>query len=95
MTPMGLSTNLAEAHRQDLLREAQQAAQASEVTSENGGIWTAALLVVADLLLDAGQRLHKYLLRRRVEHAYGAPDTLGGVCCGDDALCGHIVSVDV
>ena len=94
MTPMGLSTYLTEAHRQDLLREAQQAAQASEVASESGGIWNTVLLLVADLLLDAGQRLHKYLLRRRVEHAYGAPDTIGGVCC-DDALCGHIVSVDV
>ncbi|HEX8033280.1 MAG TPA: hypothetical protein VF510_05510 [Ktedonobacterales bacterium] len=95
MTPMTMSGYLAETHRQDLLREAERARLASEIPHESDGIWTAALMLVADLLLDAGQRLHKHLAHKRLEHAYGATGSMGVVCCGDDGLCGHIVSLDV
>jgi hypothetical protein len=94
MTPMTMSDYLTETHRQDLLREAQRARLAGEIPHESGGIWTAALLIVADLLLDAGQRLHKHLAHKRLEHAYAAPGNIGVMCC-DDGLCGHIVSLDV
>lgn len=98
MTPMGLSTHLAETHRQDLLREARHANLANEVTSkvtpERSGLWTAALLMVADLLLDTGQRLRAHIAHKRLKQLYGASHNMGGVCC-DDTLCGHIVSLDV
>ncbi len=95
MTPMTMSDYLTEAHQQDLLREAQRARLASEIPHESGGIWTTALMLVADLLLDAGQRLHKHLAHKRLERAYGAAGNMRVACCSDSSLCGHIVSLDV
>lgn len=99
MTPMTMSTQLAEAHRQDLLREAQRANLASEITPERiperSGIWTAALLLIADLLLDSGQRLRAHIAHKRLKRAYEALHTIDDICGCDETLCGHIVSVDV
>lgn len=94
MTPMSLSGYLAEAHRHDLLREARQetmamAMAAEATTTESGGIWDAALLVVDEWLLGLTQRLHARLSRKRLAQAYRAPRHVAGACHGDDALCSH------
>lgn len=100
MTPGRMSESLADAHRRELLREAQQAALAAEATAEASGIWTAALLVVADLLMAAGQRLRARLGRGQVAHAHHAhhapyaPYRVDGLCRGR-AECEGVVWLDV
>jgi hypothetical protein len=57
MRPTSLTAYLAEAHRQELFREAQQAALAAEADPVASYLGTTALLLASDLLLAAGHRL--------------------------------------
>jgi hypothetical protein len=54
--PETISAYQAEAHRQDLQREARQAALAAEARSGADDKWHAVLLLASDLLLAAGHR---------------------------------------
>jgi hypothetical protein len=56
MQPGTISAYHAEAHCQDLQREARQAALAAEARSGTNGTWRAALLLASDLLLATGHR---------------------------------------
>lgn len=97
MTPGRMNESLADAHRRELLREAGQAALAAEATAEAPGLWTAALLVVADVLMAAGQRLRARLGRGQVAHAHHAPYApyrVDGLCQGR-AECEGVVWLDV
>jgi hypothetical protein len=56
----------ANAHREDLLREARQAALAAEATDATGGWWDRAFRLAAYVLLWSGHRLNAYLCDRRL-----------------------------
>ena len=73
MGPGGTNEYLAAMHRRDVLREAQQARLAAEATAAAGGMWSAMLLRVAELLLYAGRRLRAYAAQRAMARAYTAP----------------------
>ena len=94
MTPVNATTYFADAHRHDLLCEARQAALAAEVASATGGMWSAALLTLADLLVHAGQRLHVRLSHKRLVHAHVASFGIESMCHHDGALCKRIVWQD-
>ncbi len=91
MTPPTVSAYLAQAHMQDLLREARGARLVGQARAMNGGIWSATLLLAADWLLEIGQRLHAYVWRTRAQRIHEARCTVGGVCRRDTVLQGHIV----
>jgi hypothetical protein len=65
MRPTSITAALAEAHCEDLRREAEQAALAAEVAPAPAatGPGSAALLLASDLLLVAGHRLRARLAR--------------------------------
>jgi hypothetical protein len=64
---------LAELRRQDLLREAQQAALAAKATSADSSLSDRALQVAANLLADTGRRLQADLCRKRHGREPSAP----------------------
>lgn len=66
------SAYLGNAHRQALSREAAQTALADDANPATGGIWSAAALMVADVLLKVGKRLHAHYSRKRLAHVHEA-----------------------
>ena len=98
MLPGYMGEYLAQERRRELSREARQAALAAEATPDTSGIWTAALLLLADVLVHAGQRLRVRLGRGQVAHAAHAQHAHYGVdalCQGGSAACEHVVWLDV
>lgn len=70
MRPETFSAYQAESHRQDLQREARQAALAAEAHSGADDKWRAVLLLVSDLLLAAGNRLRPRPAERPLFYAH-------------------------
>jgi hypothetical protein len=70
MQPGPISAYQAEAHRQDLQREARQAALAADAHSGTNSTWRAALFLASDLLLAAGHRLRPLSAERPLFYAH-------------------------
>ena len=80
MQPGRITAALADAHRYDLLREARQSALAAQVRPPSDDRWSAAMLLVSRLLLNAGHRL-----RARTAHQLMARS--GAMTCAVAACC--------
>jgi hypothetical protein len=68
--PESINAYHAEAHRQDLQREARQAAHAAEAQSGTNCRWHGVLLLASDLLLAAGHRLRPLPAERPLFYAH-------------------------
>ncbi len=63
---------MANAHCEDLLREARQAALAAEATGGTGRWWDSSLRLTAHVLLKAGHHVNAYLYDRRLGRTLAA-----------------------
>ena len=95
MRPETISAYHAEAHRQDLLREARQAALVAEARPHTGGMWRPVLLLASDLLLAAGNRLSPRLAERPMVHVHRvASCDITVVCCLDEGCAPPIACLE-
>jgi hypothetical protein len=74
------AASLAEAHRRELIREARQARLAAEVIQPTESAGDRALLLLADSLAGASERLRTRLQLKRLARLHAATATTLCVC---------------